>query len=319
MPKVWYTNKHGSKDEDGSFHVSAFAKCGGKYLGKLYVPHVPASTESSKVVKVVRSLQRQAAELLPHHERTFEYVTIWLDSHTLPEMAYEETQVDKALEVLSTKQPFSRAELAWNTDDSEALRRLDFVYYNKNTQKVIFMLCQNAFECDLLKFVKVVPYTYLVSNVHITNDARHEASCEFPFEALSKIKALSVLRLENLHIKTWTWCNKAKVTCLDLENTFISIQDLLGFVCLKELRIARDVKLGFPCGLLKRLPLVNLVIVLNNLHPDLIDDWKKAFQELCSASFKRLFIMLDVGRTSLGRKHCVWNTDRPYWHLKWTL
>jgi hypothetical protein len=181
------------------------------------------------------------------------------------------------------------------------------------------MLCPNVFECDLLKFVKVIPYAYSVSNVVITNNARHEASSEFPFEALSKIKGLSVLSLVNLHIKTWTWCNKAKVTCLDLENTFISIQDLLGFVCLKELRIERDSKLGIPWNLLKSLPLVNLVIVLKNPHPDHIDHWKKEFQELCSANFKRLYIMLDVGQTSLGRKRYVWNTDRPYWHLKWTL
>lgn len=78
--KSCFGTKLAAEQEASNNHVvDAFARLGGKYLGKISIP-----TKIDSVFGAVRELQRQGAKLLPHRERPCEYLVIQLDQVELP-------------------------------------------------------------------------------------------------------------------------------------------------------------------------------------------------------------------------------------------
>ena len=106
--------------------VDAFAKIGGKYLGKLVVP-----TKINSMFDAIRGVQRQGAKLLPHHERPFEYLIFFLDGIEFPCVTYATRRnwfdhkhwMYTLFNKVTSK---TRIDLVWQEDDSFAFNLIKY-------------------------------------------------------------------------------------------------------------------------------------------------------------------------------------------------
>lgn len=102
--------------------LKAFAGLGGKYLGLVWLAHLP------DLAKTIKDLQVQASLLLRHAKRTPNYMSLVLDGTKLPTLKYrpDMTQAEQARVALCFRNATSNSKimLSWDEDDSEALKVL---------------------------------------------------------------------------------------------------------------------------------------------------------------------------------------------------
>ena len=119
--------------------LQAFSKLGGKQLGNVYLGEV----SPTNLVTIIKDLQRQAALLLRHPNRTSNYMKLVLDNIALPSLTYRDDMTEednrKVLSCLQNATHGSKLELSWNEDDTEALRVLQERFCMDRRPRVTFV------------------------------------------------------------------------------------------------------------------------------------------------------------------------------------
>ena len=271
--------------------VDAFAKIGGKYLGKLVLP-----TKTKSMFDAIRGIQCQAAKLLPHSERPCQYLAIQLDQFELPCLTYNKKgddvpNVEQALVSLAKATNKSRVDLVWKEDDSIAWRLISFMVRVDNTRLTIF---NSSFPNEL----GVLAFTHRPTELHLERFARtRRDGCPTTLTCLgflAHMKHLQQLELGNMDVESWDFAKTTTIKTLDLTDTRIDNADLQKFRHLEYVVIRSSSKSNFTTLEFAKMPCLTRVDVWMQFDDDL---------ELCARYlFLQRFNTQKEGRWLVARR-----------------
>ena len=241
----------------GRVVVDAFAKIGGKYLGKLVLP-----TKTNSMFDTIRELQCQAAKLLPHSERPCQYLAIRLDQFELPCLTYNKKgddvpNVEQALASLAKATYKSRVDLVWQEDDSLAWKMIDDIVLVDNTRLAIRSF---SFPNEL----GVLGFTHHPTELFLQPIAFKVTCLGF----LAHMKTLQDLQLNNMHVESWDFAKTTTIERLRLTATSIDNADLQKFRHLEFVSFVWASKSSFTTLEFAKMPCLTRV----DLYLHVVDD-----------------------------------------------
>ena len=234
--------------------VQVYAKLGGKHLGTMVLPrHV----KKDGIFETIRSLQRQGAALLPHHERPCQYLQVFVDNKELPSMTYRTSQESlmQALDVFDSTKTCLRVDLAWQEGDDDALSCIqDFISWN-DQDNTLLVEPNNILPSELyvLQFyinpikVSIRDRTYSSKNFKLTN-----------LDFLRNMTDLEELHLGYIIVESCEATTKLRIKKLRLLHSMLSDADLLKFQHLEHLEVKCNSP-SFKASTLTKLPRLKTV------------------------------------------------------------
>jgi hypothetical protein len=235
--------------------VQVYAKLGGKHLGTMVLPrHV----KQDGIVAAIRSLQRQGAALLPHHERPCQYLQVFVDNKELPSMTYRTNRENlmRALDVFDSTKTCLRVDLAWQEDDDDALSCIqDYFAWNDQDKSLhVFPSKDMPNELCVLEFyvrpTKVSirgDYVYSSKTVKLAN-----------LDFLRNMVDLEELHLGYIIVESCEAATKIRIKKLRLLHSMLSDADLLKFQHLEHLEVKCSSP-SFKASTLTKLPRLKTV------------------------------------------------------------
>lgn len=143
-----------NKLSKSKLQLKAFAGLGGKYLGTVWLAHLPDLAET------IKDLQVQGSLLLRHAKRTPNYMSLVLDGTKLPTLKYRpdmtQAEQDGVAQCFQNATSNSKIMLSWDEDDSEALKvlRLQHSFDTDGETYSIDICCpDNLPELDALTYL----------------------------------------------------------------------------------------------------------------------------------------------------------------------
>ena len=237
--------------------VDAFAKIGGKYLGKIVLP-----TKTNSMFDAIREIQCQGAKLLPHSERPCQYLAIQLDEFELPCLTYNKKRddvpnVDQALASLTKATSKSRVDLVWQEDDSIVWNSVSFMVTDDDTRLIIRSF---SFPNEL----GVLAFTHRPTDLFLQQIAWGLTCLGF----LAHMKTLQDLRLNNMHVESWDFAKTTTIKRLRLTGTSIDNADLQKFRHLEFVSFVWASKSSFTTLEFAKMPCLTRV----DLYLHVVDD-----------------------------------------------
>ena len=237
--------------------VNAFAKIGGKYLGKIVLP-----TKTSSMFDAIRELQCQGAKLLPHRERPCQYLAIQLDEFELPCLTYNKksdavTKAEQVLASFAKATNKSRVDLVWQEDDSLAWKMIDDIVLVDNTRLAIRNF---SFPNEL----GVLAFTHRPTELFLQQIGFGVTCLVF----LAHMKTLQDLQLNNMHVESWDFAKTTTIKRLGLTATSIDNADFQKFRHLEFVSLVWASKSNFTTLEFAKMPCLTRV----DLYSHVVDD-----------------------------------------------